>query len=386
MSLSDYDSDSESEEEFTSIVIDNGTGMIKAGFAGEDAPNTVFAACVGRPRHKQQMIGMARKELYIGDEALSKKGMLALCYPVEHGIVTNWDYMTSIWEHVFTNELRVDPSEHSVLLTEAPMNPKSNREKMCSIMFETFDVPEFYVGVQAVLSLYSSGRTSGVVLDSGDGVSHCVPIYEGYSLPHAICRLDLAGRDLTVYLQRILQERGITLEGSSGREIVRDMKEKLCYVALDYETELANADMSSELEVNYELPDGTIVQVGDERFRAPEALFQPSLLGKEADGVHTMLYDSIQQCDIDVRRNLYENIVLSGGTTMYRGMKERVRKEMASLAPASVKVKVVAPEERKYSVWIGGSILSSLSTFQDMWITKDEFEEVGPKIVHRKCF
>jgi len=317
---------------------------------------------------------------------MSKKGMLNIRYPLEHGIVHSWDDMTALWNHTFYNELRVDPSEQAVMLTEAPMNPKNNREKMCQIMFETFDVPEFYVGVQAVLSLYSSGRTSGIVMDSGDGVSHCVPIYEGYNLPHAISRLDLAGRDLTTYLQRILKERGINLEGSSGKEIVRDMKEQQCYVALDFEAELANAEMNADLEVNYELPDGSVVTIGDERFRAPEALFQPALIGQEADGIHTMLYNSIQQCDIDVRRDLYTNIVLSGGTTMYRGLRERMDKEMSSLAPASVRVKIVAPEERKYSVFIGGSILSSLSTFQDMWITKEEYEEVGPKIVHRKCF
>merc|ERR1712038_1374917 len=164
------------------------------------------------------------------------------------------------------------------------------------------------------------------------------------------------------------------------------MKESQCYVALDYEAELANAEMNSDLEVNYELPDGSVVTIGDERFRAPEALFQPALVGQEADGIHAMLYNSIQQCDIDVRKDLYTNIVLSGGTTMYRGMRERMDKEMSSLAPASVRVKIVAPEERKYSVFIGGSILSSLSTFQDMWISKEEYEEVGPKIVHRKCF
>jgi actin-related protein len=386
MSFSDYESDSESECDARAVVIDNGTGMVKCGFSGDDAPRNVFASMVGVPRHQQQMFGMAIKEMYIGDEAMSKKGMLNIRYPLEHGIVHSWDDMTALWNHTFYNELRVDPSEQAVMLTEAPMNPKNNREKMCQIMFETFDVPEFYVGVQAVLSLYSSGRTSGIVMDSGDGVSHCVPIYEGYNLPHAISRLDLAGRDLTTYLQRILKERGINLEGSSGKEIVRDMKEQQCYVALDFEAELANAEMNADLEVNYELPDGSVVTIGDERFRAPEALFQPALIGQEADGIHTMLYNSIQQCDIDVRRDLYTNIVLSGGTTMYRGLRERMDKEMSSLAPASVRVKIVAPEERKYSVFIGGSILSSLSTFQDMWITKEEYEEVGPKIVHRKCF
>jgi len=227
---------------------------------------------------------------------------------------------------------------------------------------------------------------TGIVMDSGDGVSHCVPIYEGYSLPHAVSRLDLAGRDLTTYMQRILKERGLVLEGSSGLEIVREIKEKLCYVALEFDAEMANAELSPDLEQNFELPDGTVVQIGSERFRTPEALFQPSLLGREDDGVHMMTYNSVQQCDIDVRRELFSNIVLSGGTTMYRGLKERMNKEITALAPASAKVKIVAPEERKYSVWIGGSILSSLSSFSDMWITKEEYEESGPRIVHRKCF
>lgn len=386
MSFSDSDSDSESEYETQAVIIDNGTGMVKCGFSGDDAPRNVFPSMVGVPRHQKLCMMGVEKYMYIGDEAMSKKGMLSIRYPLEHGIVNSWDDMEALWNHTFYNELRVEPSEQPVMLTEAPMNPKSNREKMCQIMFETFQVPDFYVAVQAVLSLYSSGRTSGIVMDSGDGVSHCVPVYEGYSMPHAVSRLDLAGRDLTTYLQRILKERGLNLEGSSGREIVRDMKEKHCYVALDYETELANAHLNSDLEVNYELPDGTVVQMGDERFRAPEALFQPALLGQEADGLHTLLYGSIQQCDIDVRRDLYTNIVLSGGTTMYRGLRERMDKEMSSLAPASVRVKIVAPEERKYSVFIGGSILSSLSTFQDMWISKEEYDESGPKIVHRKCF
>jgi len=386
--LEDYDSDSEelSEPEITPVVIDNGTGMVKAGFAGDDAPRCVFPSLVGVPRGKQCMVGMARKDLYIGDEAQSRRGMLKLRYPLEHGVVHSWDDMTALWHHTFYNELRVDPSEQPILLTEAPMNPKSNREKMCQIMFETFDVPDFYVGIQAVLSLYSSGRTTGIVLDSGDGVSHTVPIYEGYSLSHAISRLDLAGRDLTTYMRRILKERGMTLEGPSGLEIVRDIKEKTCYVALDFEEEMSKVELKSDMEVNYELPDGTIVQIGSERFRTPEALFQPDLLGIECDGIHNLTYNSIQDCDLDVRRDLYNNVVLSGGSTMYPGLQKRLEKELTHLAPASVRVKIVAPKERKYSVWIGGSILSSLSSFQDMWISKEDYEESGPRVVHRKCF
>jgi len=374
-------------EEAKAIVCDNGSGVVKAGISGEDNPRAIYPSIVGRPKNPTAIIGVEAKDEYLGEEAQQKRGILKISYPIEHGIVKNWDDMEKIWSHTFYIELRVEPDAQPILLTEAPLNPKINREKMTQIMFETFNVPAMYVSIQAVLSLYSAGRTTGIVCDAGDGVTHCVPIYEGFSMQHAVKRIQLAGRDLTTFMIKLLTERGHNFTSSAEQEIVRDIKEKTCFVALDYDSALKQATDSNSLEKNYELPDGKIITVGSERFRCPEYLFKPlEMNGKELDSIHKLTFDSIQDCDIDVRRELYQNIILSGGTTMFDGIGERLQKEIENMAPKSISVKVIASPDRKYAVWKGGSTLTSLSTFASMWITKEDYDDHGAGIIHKKCF
>lgn len=373
-----------------SVIIDNGSGVCKAGFCSDSKPKVVFPSVVGRPRHQNVLVD-CRIQDAVGEAAINKRGMLALKYPIEHGVVTNWDDMEKIWKHTY-DLLKVKPGDSPLLLTEAPLNPRANREKMAEIVFERFDVPALYVAIQAVLSLYATGRTTGLVLDSGDGVTHTVPIYEGYSVSHGCMRLDLAGRDLSEYLCKLLTERGRNMTTSAERDIVREIKEKHCYVSLDYDRELMEQSdrlqqnsCSSDEEV-YQLPDGQRIKLGSERFRCPEALFQPKLLGLQMLGVHEATSKSILQCDIDLRRHLYDNIVLSGGTTMFPNMAERMHRELIQMSPPGTSIKIKACPHRQFAVWMGGSVLASLSTFQDMWINRSEYEEVGASIVHRKCF
>jgi len=344
------------------LVVDNGTGISKNGFAGEDQPRSVFPTLIGYPKYESIMTDVEHytREYYIGEEAMQLKGVLKLMFPVEHGIIEDWTAMEKIWHYTFYTDLRIDPSEHPVLLTEAPLNPRPNREKMAEIMFETFNTPALYVAMQAVLSLYASGRTTGCVIDIGDGVSHVVPIFEGFALSHAISRIDLAGRDITTYLQRLLRQKGYSFTMMLSKKV-------------------------AGMEKSYMLPDGETINVGVERFLAPECFFNPSVIGKELEPLDDVIVGAISECDVDLRRDLYSNIVLSGGSTMFPGIKERLTKEIKEQIPESVDVKIIAPPERMYSVWIGGSILSSLKTFHRMWVTRREYKEMGPQVIHR-CF
>lgn len=324
----------------------------------------------------------------MGRHAQAKRGILSLEYPVEHGQITNWEQMELLWSHAFA-EMGVDPRDHPVLLTEAPFNPKANRQRMAEIMFDTFQVPAFYVALQAVLGLYSYGRVTGVVLDCGDGVSHTVPVYDGYSIANAIQKIDLAGRDVTHYMARLLTMNGHHFVSSSDMDIVREIKEQLAYVSLDFNQDMVQAETFGPTERFYTLPDGSKISVGDEQFRCAEALFQPSFLGLESIGVHEALYNSIVKCNIDLRGDLFRNICLSGGTCAMPNFADRIQMEIENLLSDGRAVDVSAPnniEEVKHCVWSGGSVMASCGGFKQQWLTRQEFHEYGPSAVDRKCF
>ena len=303
----------------------------------------------------------------------------------------------TIWSHTFLTELRVAADGRKCLMTENYFNPKGNTEKMTQIMFETFEVPALYLESPAVLALYASGRSTGLSLDCGHSVTSCIPVYEGYTLPHAISRLDVGGQDVTRALKELLLKKMPELAHyspmivvcTSVRFVMRvqndfhtyrqvaDMKEKLSYVALDYQLETQR--LPSAVSKEYEMPDGQQIQVESERYGCYESLLNYK------HNLAAVVNDVISKCDVDIRKDLYGNIVLSGGATFAPGFPERFQMDITRLVSKTTSVKIIAPPERKYSVWIGGSILASLETFEDMWIPKHEYDEAGPSVVWRRC-
>ncbi|KAG1664566.1 Beta-centractin [Nymphon striatum] len=361
----------------------SGSGVIKAGFAGDTIPKCHFPNYIGRPKHIRVMAGALEGDTFVGPKAEEHRGLLSIRYPMEHGIVTDWNDMERIWQYIYSKEqLQTFAEEHPVLLTEAPLNPRRNREKSAEIFFETFNVPALFISMQAVLSLYATGKTTGVVLDSGDGVTHAVPIYEGFAMPHSVMRVDIAGRDVTRYLKLLLRKEGADFHTTAEFEIVKTIKEKACYLSSNPQRE---ETVEGEKSI-YELPDGSLLEVGQARFRAPEVLFRPDLIGEECEGIQEVLVYSIHKSDMDLRKMLYQNIVLSGGSTLFKGLGDRLLSEIKKISPKDNKIRISAPQERLYSTWIGGSILASLDTFKKMWVSKREFDEDGRRAIHRKTF
>ncbi|KAK9765557.1 Arp2/3 complex subunit, actin nucleation center, variant 2 [Basidiobolus ranarum] len=331
----------------------------------------------------------------VGDEAAELRSILQMSYPLENGIVRNWEDMKHLWDYTFYEKLQVDPKDCRVLLTEPPMNPKANREKMAEVMFEEYGFQSIYVAIQAVLTLYAQGLLTGVVVDSGDGVTHVIPVYQGYSLPHLTRRLDVAGRDVTRYLIKLLQHRGYNFNRTADFETVRQIKEKLCYVSYDLDLDKKLATETTVLVENYTLPDGRVIKVGSERFEAPECLFQPHLIDVESPGVAEMLYNTIQAADIDIRSELYKHVVLSGGSSMYPGLPSRLEKEVKQLYLAKTlngdvsrlskfKLQIDDAPRRKHMVFLGGAVLAQVLKDRPFsWISKAEWEEQGVRALDK---
>nr|WOD57887.1 Arp2D2 [Drosophila mayri] len=385
------------------IVCDNGSGFIKCGYAGSNFPAFVFPSIVGRPviRAGNRIDDKAVKDLHIhdvlvGDEASQLRSLLELTYPMDKGVVRNWEDMCHVWDYTFgPKKMDIDLTNSKILLTEPPMNPIKNREKMIEVMFEKYAFDSAYIAIQAVLTLYAQGLVSGVVIDSGDGVTHICPVYQEYSLSHLTRRLDIAGRDITHYLTKLLLRRGYAFNHSADFETVRLLKEKLCYIGYDIEMEQRLALETTVLVESYTLPDGRVIRVGGERFEAPEALFQPHLVNVEGPGIAELVFNTIQAADIDIRSELYRHIVLSGGSTMYPGLPSRLEREIKQLylervlkndseKLAKFRIRIEDPPRRKDMVFIGGAVLAEVAKDRDgFWISNQEYQEQGLKVLQK---
>lgn len=360
------------------VIIDDGTGRCKTGLAGAKAPKAVFPSRIGKSQ------GSGKTGEYIGDAAVSRRGVLTIENPLKLSVINDWEAIEKIWDHCFHSELRVDPKDRPVMLTDTPQEPSTNRKQMAQIMFESFSVPAFYVATKAVLTMYGHGRSTGLVIDSGYSATFTIPIVQGYVASRAVIKQDFGGVDLTNYLAKLLTKTYSSIKDLSDLETVRDIKESLCYVADDYDKEMDKSGNNQSLEKEYKLPDGQVINLASERFKCAEALFNPDPLGIKGLGLQYSAFQSIMKSQVDTRTDLYQNIVLTGGSTMMNGVEKRLKREITELAPAAVNPSILATSDREFSAWIGGSSLASLSSFQQMCVSKAEYEEVGPSIVLRK--
>jgi len=399
------------------VVIDNGTGYTKMGYAGNVEPQYIIPTTIATMEGKgQQKAAVAKRgiedlDFFIGDEASERNKTYSLFYPVRHGQIENWTHMEYFWEHCIFKYLRSEPEDHFFLLTEPPLNAPENREYTAEIMFETFNVPGLYIAVQAVLALAASWTSrnvkertlTGTVIDSGDGVTHVIPVAEGYVIGSSIKHIPLAGRDISAFVQQLLRERGENVPPAESLEIAKRIKEQYSYVCPDIVKEYAKYDQEpskwirqhSAVEPVTKKPYS--VDVGYERFLGPEIFFNPEIFSSDfLTPLPKVTDDTIQTCPIDVRRGLYKNIVLSGGSTMFKDFGKRLQRDIKRFVDNRVKVSeelsggkikavplevnVISHHMQRYAVWFGGSMLASTPEFYNVCHTKQQYDEIGPSI------
>jgi actin-related protein 2 len=380
------------------VICDTGTGMVKAGWAGHHEPCCEFPTIIGRPalRYDQGLSGGPRlSDIVVGSAAVKDRSMLNLSRPIADGIVQNWDDLETIWSTVF-EEMNVDTNGKSIVQTEAAMNPKKNRERIVETMFEKYGFGRVNVSIQAILALYSQGLTTGIVVDAGDGVTHLVPVYEGYLEPTLVHRINLAGRHVTEHLTKLLVGAGHPLNAQADQETVREVKQRLCYVAHDIVKERKLATETTLVDKQYTLPDSRTMRVSTERFEAPEIMFTPpASVAGDGKGIADAVFETIRKAGMDVQKSFFSHILLSGGTTMFPGFSTRLEKDVRQLYLQHVlkgdvdrlkkfKCNVEDPPQRNHMVFLGASISAFTNTLDSpWWLSRQEYQDVGPSAVNR---
>ncbi|XP_069485082.1 claudin domain-containing protein 1 isoform X2 [Ambystoma mexicanum] len=362
------------------VVIDTGTGYTKAGFSSEDKPRCVLSTKVGVPR--SELAPLEGGPLFHAGEESSFPDGIIMKRPLVHGVAVDWDALEILWHSILYSRLKVDPSMQPILITDSPSSPWTNRELAAELLFECFGVPALHVAHTCVLALFSFGRISGLVVDAGDGASLTCPVLDGYTLTHALYRLDITGETLTRRLKELLSWPGQS--HPYEEKLFREIKQKCCYVSVDFSKELQEEPRL----LDYQLPDGQTICLGKERFQCSEPLFHPYLLDFSEPGLHVMAFKSLQKVEPDCRQDILQNILLCGGSSLFTGFAERMKKELAQLLPADMDYDILAPAQKKrrwYAPWLGGSIASSLPIFKKLWVGKAEYDEKGPSILHSKC-
>lgn len=364
------------------IVVDNGSAFSRSGFAGEDKPRIAMKTTYLPPSHSVP-VPDNQPHAQIGSGMHSTKEPKP--HPLKHGIITDWEAMENLWSHLFYCGLKVPPEEHPMLMSDSPSCPTTNREKMAEVLFEGFAVPALYVANTGFLSLCSCGRVTGLAVESGAGVSHVTPIYAGKTWIEGTHRLDVAGRFLSRYLHRLLVNSSNNPEpfGTLNKKTVVQIKKHCCYVSMDFERDLqAN---TCQYPTSIETPDGHLIVVAKERFCCPEPLFKPNLLNQNSPGLHLLAFQSLQIIPDEYKREVMNNIVLSGGSSMFPGFPERMRLEMDALFfGKGYPIKLLTAPKNSVAAWIGGSLAASLSSFQQFWMTKEDYQEHGTAFVHEK--
>ncbi|KAJ3424892.1 actin-5c-related [Anaeramoeba flamelloides] len=348
------------------VIIDNGTGSIKAGFGGEEFPHYVFPTVVGYPKEGKK---------FIGDQLSKSKTKLKLVYPIKRGLITKWQEMEELWDYTFKQKLKVEPENARLFLTEPPLETNENREKKCQVLFETFGLNSLALNIQPVLSLYSFSKQNGVVLEIGTVI------------PETINKLHLGGKDITKYLIKLLneekkEEKKLCFEGDW--DLIKTIKEKMCFVSTNPNIE-ENKRPLKQLTKTFQSKNSTFT-LSKNRYLATEILFNPQLIKRENEpNITSLITKSVEQCDERIHSEIYHSIVITGGSSGFNGLKERVEMELKTLL-GNRSFNVILPVDTTISAWVGASMLSVAQNFQESWFTKQQYNEMGIQGVHKRFY